>query len=950
VLLERDREVSALKALIGGAATGRPSVAVIEGPPGIGKSALVAEARRLAAGAGFTVCSARGGELEREFGFGAVRQLFERPPTADPGRLLRGAAAAARPVLGWGEEPAAAEVAGDPSFASLHGLYWVAVHLCEDAPLLVAVDDLHWCDAPSLRFLAYLGPRLEGLPVLVVLGLRSELGAGSVLLRAVAGDPAAVPLRPAPLSEEAATVLVTARLGGPADAEFARACHQATGGNPLLLGELLKGLAADGVTPDAAHVPLVGDLGPRSVSRAVFLRLARLPADAVAVAEAVAVLGDGADLAVAAALAGLSEDRATRAVAALARAEILRAAPPLGFVHPLVAAAVYQDVPPGERQLRHRQTARLLSTAGAPAGQVAGHLLNAPATGEAWVVRALQTAADQASRAGAAESAIGYLSRALAEPPEAGQRSDLLLALGRAETLTSGPAAAAHLSLARELLTDPAERAAAAQLLARALLFTGSPADAAEVAHRAAAEAAGAGLDDLGRRLEAFEMFCALFGAGGPTALARIRRHRTQFPGPGTGVGAKMLAAIAAQEWVYAGGPADACSALSLAALEGGELIAADNGLLATCAITNLVLADRAEAERWWQVARADAHRRGSLFAVASLNLWHGFTLLRRGELVDAWESLVTARGELDQWGSAAGQAHIYCDAFLAMVAAERSDLAAAWHALKRSSDLGGSDEGTRYWVNARATLLLAEGRYQQAAEAASDYARRFDHLYRNPVDAPWRSHKAVALGHLGRRDEAIELAEAELELARAWGAPGTMARSLRTLGAVEHGHGLSHLEEAVAVTAGTPARLEHAKALAAYGAALRHARRSADARGPLREALGLATACGAEPLATQARSELYAAGARPRTTAVTGPQSLTASERRVAALAAEGRSNREVAEALFVTPKTVEMHLGNIYRKLGISARRELPAALGGQAHGGRQASLADAAADASP
>jgi hypothetical protein len=281
-------------------------------------------------------------------------------------------------------------------------------------------------------------------------------------------------------------------------------------------------------------------------------------------------------------------------------------------------------------------------------------------------------------------------------------------------------------------------------LLARALLFTGSPADAAEVARRAAAEAARAGLDDLGRRLEAFEMFCTPFGVGGAMAidpdavlLARMRRHRTQIPGPGAGVGAKMLAAIAAQEWVYAGGSADACSALSLAALEGGELIAADNGLLATCAITNLVHADRPEAEQWWQVARAGAHRRGSLFAVASLNLWHGFTLLRRGELADAWESLATARGELDQWGSAAGQAHIHCDAFLAVAAAERGDLAAAWRVLERSSDLGQSDGGTRFWLNARTMLLLAEGQYQQAAEAASDYARRFGHLYRNPVHAP---------------------------------------------------------------------------------------------------------------------------------------------------------------------------------------------------------------------
>jgi DNA-binding CsgD family transcriptional regulator len=200
----------------------------------------------------------------------------------------------------------------------------------------------------------------------------------------------------------------------------------------------------------------------------------------------------------------------------------------------------------------------------------------------------------------------------------------------------------------------------------------------------------------------------------------------------------------------------------------------------------------------------------------------------------------------------------------------------------------------------------------------------------------------------MGSRDEAVELAEAELELARLWGAPSTVARSLRTLGALEHGRGLSHLEEAVAVTAGTPARLEHAKALAAYGVSLRQAGRSAEARGPLREALALATACSAEPLATQTRTELYTAGARPRTTAVTGPESLTASERRVAALVAEDRTNREAAEVLFVTPKTVEMHLGNIYRKLCISARGELPAALAGRARGGRQASSA-AADDAS-
>jgi DNA-binding CsgD family transcriptional regulator len=130
-------------------------------------------------------------------------------------------------------------------------------------------------------------------------------------------------------------------------------------------------------------------------------------------------------------------------------------------------------------------------------------------------------------------------------------------------------------------------------------------------------------------------------------------------------------------------------------------------------------------------------------------------------------------------------------------------------------------------------------------------------------------------------------------------------------------------------VVAGSPARLEHAKALAALGAALRRARRPAEARTPLREALGIATVCGAELLAEQARTELYAAGGRPRRTALTGVDALTASERRVVSLAAEGRTNREVGEALYVTPKTVAMHLSNAYRKLGVASRHELAATL---------------------
>ncbi len=170
---------------------------------------------------------------------------------------------------------------------------------------------------------------------------------------------------------------------------------------------------------------------------------------------------------------------------------------------------------------------------------------------------------------------------------------------------------------------------------------------------------------------------------------------------------------------------------------------------------------------------------------------------------------------------------------------------------------------------------------------------------------------------------------EVELERARTWGAPGPVGRALRIMGEIGREDGLAHLEEAARVLEGSTARLEHALALTALGARLRRARRPTDARAPLRRALELAEACGADGLVERARTELHATGARPRTTARSGVGALTPSERRVAAMAAEGMSNRDIAQALYVTPKTVEIHLSSVYRKLGVRSRRDLPGAL---------------------
>ena len=202
-LLERGAELAAVGSVVDGVLD-RGLLLAIEGPPGIGKTSLLVEARALAQRAGMQVLSARGSELEGTFAFGVVRQLFEpllfQLPEEEAAELLEGAGALATPLF----EPSQLTEPGDVSLTMLHGLYWLTANTASRRPLLLAIDDLHWCDPASLRWLAYLLPRMEGLDVALVVALQpTEPGEDPALLAQILSDPLAIVLRPAPLSEEA---------------------------------------------------------------------------------------------------------------------------------------------------------------------------------------------------------------------------------------------------------------------------------------------------------------------------------------------------------------------------------------------------------------------------------------------------------------------------------------------------------------------------------------------------------------------------------------------------------------------------------------------------------------------------------------------------------------------------------------------------------------------------
>ena len=918
-LLERDSELAAIETFVR-----RGGVLSIEAGAGVGKTSLLEAACASARRDKRLVLRARGSDLERGFAFGIARQLFERRCTdATPDERAALLAGPARPAITLFRGGDASRPEADAGFAVLHGLYWLTLNLAEQEPLLLAVDDAHWGDEASLRWLAYLASRLDGQSASLVVALRpDEPASRSSPLLAVRA--AATALRPALLSQDAVAAIVRRTTRSVADDVVALA-HRATGGNPFYLREFVRALER---ARDSSEQLTLADVvrlgGVDGVALQLHARLQTLDPRALRLAQAVAILGDGCELRHAVAVADIALDRGIQLAADLVRLEVLGADGPASFIHPIVRHAVAQTLSGAEQDAAHRAAARVLRAESAPPGQIAAHLRPLRGTGDAWVVECLRGAARAAIDDGAPGAAADLLERALAEPPVSGIRVDVLRELARAQQLAGREGACQRLEEALAIDAEGNRRAELASELAHAHAALFRWTDAVVVLERGLADAEGEQALELESQLVAIGLQDARTAPRALRVMERLSHRRLS--------GAPACALTVAQGLVaiLTGQPAEEAARPLEEALAGAST-RAESWDLRAALLWSLVTAERFETvEGALGPLREQAHRSGSARGLVAVYSTTALLQLKLGDLAQADAAARIALRVARDGDFTRGLP--FAVTLLAEIAVAGGQLDEAQELLDLlpREDLP-AGLGTVRIPAARGRLRLAQGR---AAEALGEFEVCIA-LWQPEVwglqmrDAGYlhaRAGAAQALLALGDVRRAHELADAELADARRFGGRRAVGVALRIAGLAHAGaRGLGMLEESTTVLGESPALLERAASLVEWGAALRRAGQRSQARHVLSMGLDGAARCGARPLAARAREELRVAGARPRRDWSVGVEALTPSELRIVQLARDGRTNRQIAQELYVSIKTVEGHLARAYGKLGIAHRREL-------------------------
>jgi DNA-binding CsgD family transcriptional regulator len=922
-LVEREGQAAAIADAVDLVSGGDGRAVAVTGAAGMGKSRLLDHLATLAAERDFRVVRASGGELECDVAYGVVRQLLERPALDAEEQVLTGAAALARPALGL-------ESVTPPGFGTVeHGVYWLVANLAEQGPLALVIDDAHWADPASLRALVYLVRRLEGIPVLVAVAARDQAAATDPLLGLLVAEAATAQIEATPLSSDGCAELFSQCLGATVASAAAQACHEMSAGNPFLIREIATALEGEHVQPDDASVSLIRTLAPASVRRTLLLRVGRLGEDARAVAAALAVLGDDPDLRVLEAVSGVNRERLLARLIDLAEAGITAPDATARFAHPVIRTALYEDGPVARRRWLHELSARTLMYEGGDAEEIAHHLLMTEPGRDPGVVALLKSVATNASATGATEIAARMLVRALAECGNSPERGELLVAAGEAEHRSGDQATAAeHLYEALVEVSEPRLRRTAALVLSSALAAADDIAAAIDVLEAQIQLVDGEDALALDVQRTALAVWDATRAADAQLRMKEYRTLRGDTPTERLALANTSLA-LAYDPMSKA---ADAAG-VARRALADGRLITERPGETIPAGMASYVLIlaeDHDNADRELESFFLVAQERGSelIFLLASLARCQ--TALARGELRTAVahaEAGWTGLRAMDD--SAVIQRSVaFGLRFLVEPLLERGELGAVRSVMAEAHEAGFFSRPEYVW--ARYARGLVRRRHDDDPEGAladflavGEAARVGAYEDRN---SPWRLEAALAHAAVGDRDSATELVEAQLALARTWGAPGQLGAVLRARALVgDPAEQPERLAEAVEVLRRSECALELARALIDHGTALRRSGTRRSAREVLEQGIDLAARCEAFALVERAREELIVAGARPRRLMFSGIEGMTASERRVAEMAAAGMKNKEIAQTLFVTLKTVEGHLSNVYRKLDITSRAEL-------------------------
>ncbi|MDK1474638.1 AAA family ATPase [Streptomyces sp. 549] len=842
------------------------------GPAGAGKSTVLDEVRRIAADRQCTVLAARGGEREQAIAFHLVRQLLLPLLATFSERELHDVLGDWYAIVGPCVGLCPAEEGATPDQQGVRdGLDLVVTRLAaRRGPLVLLVDDAHWADHESLQWLTAFATRIETLPVLLATAYRTdELPADAAALNAPDRD-AGRPLELAPLTPTAVAGLLRETLGAHADDAFCHEAWLATGGNPFRTVELAAKAADRGLSPTRENALRLRELADSDTGIGLVERLDELGSSSVRLAWAVAVLGSEATLPLAASMAALTPLEAAQGRERLRRARILKAEEPVEFVHPLVATAVYREVPAAVRVALHGKAAWELVESGQGATAAARHLQETHPDGDHWVVEHLRAAAREYLRTGAPDAARRALERALREPPIGQARADVLYELGSPALMHDPVASARHL---RSALEEPEAtvglRQNATMRLARALTYSDRLPEAVTVMEEEAARAT----DSRARlRLLAEHFMMAAFTAedgGAPARSRRLARITERLTGRDRTE--RYLFGLRAWDAMVRGEPMAVALEHAERSLALGDMRWTDEDWgfeVPTLVALTFLHCDRPDrADELFARGVGEFERQGWRGVPLAL----GYTFLghvryRSGRLTDA-EDFVRAGLRLADRVGPATPVHCSATASLLQILLARGRTAAAAELAAEHGFAEPFPSGVFPDAQAvRGELLLARGMAKEAATDLAEVGRRFDARgMRNPGWCPWLPHLALATEATDPQRARDLVAEA-VRRAERFGAPSVLGQTLRVASRLsEPARRVETLQRAVHCLERSPAASERASALVELGALLRRAGRTREAAECLYRGVDEAAQCGAEAVVSQAREELDAAALRPR-------------------------------------------------------------------------------------